>query len=127
MSKKRTKPMTQATSNERGQRIALVQIDCPPEIFDAPDAYILRRKRCPVAKLDAMKTSKTAEELYDHMADLIPQWHNIVDVETGELLPNPEEDPQVFGRIDAFEQLVWLSEKLQVKPSNPNGSGPART
>ena len=105
----------------------LVQIDCPPELFDAEDAYVMRRKRVPVYRVNAIKSATQDEQLYQDLAGVFPEWHGITDVETGEELPNPEDDPTVFSRLDLFEQLPWFGEMLQVKPKNPKKSIRNRT
>lgn len=100
------------------QHIKLVPIDCPPELFDTNDAYVMRRKRVAVWKLDAIKASKDPNEVYKIMSELIPEWYRVLDVDTEELLPDPRTDPSVFSRLDN-EQLVWMVKILQAKPDKP--------
>lgn len=99
------------------ERVKLVRVDCPPEIFDVEGAYILRRKRVAVWKLDAVIATKPGQEdqAYKLIAELVPQWHGVVDVDTGENLPNPEDDPSVMSKIDV-EQFLWLNEALRILP-----------
>lgn len=100
-------------ASERKQE--LIAVDAPEEIFDVNGATISRRRRVAIQAIDDMKASKTADELYQKLAELIPAWNGIVDVDTGEALPSPAEDPKVFGRLDT-EQLGWLSGKLLQTP-----------
>lgn len=109
---------TNVTSNERGQRVKLVRIDCPADIFDVEGAYIMRRKRVPVAMADQLLVIKNKAEGYPIIAALIPQWHGIIDVETGEALEDPENNVNVFDRLDVIEQIPWLFDALKVLPKN---------
>lgn len=105
--------------NERGQRVAMVTIACPADIFDVEGAYIQRRKRVPVWMVDELKGSKSAAAIYPLMAQIVPRWHGVADPVTGEALPDPQDDPTVFSKLDVFEQFPWLVERLQVNPKNP--------
>lgn len=93
---------------------ALLKVACPPEIFDVFDAYIMRRKRVAIWKLDRISQFQPGQEedMYGLFAELIPEWHNVLDVETGEPLPNLIEDPAGLTRLDT-EQLGWLSKMLR--------------
>lgn len=102
-------------NEEKTNSIALVEIPCPPELFETENAYIERRKRIPVWKIDDLKLSKSSQEMYTKVAPLIPRWVGVRDCETGELLPNPEEDPTVIGRLD-MEQQQWLGDTLRMLP-----------
>jgi len=104
-----------------------VRIDCPPELFDAEDAFVMRRKRVPVYRVNAIKSATQDDQLYKDLAVVFPKWQGITDVETGDELPNPEDDPTVFSRLDLFEQLPWFGDMLQVKPTNPKKSTRNRT
>lgn len=99
----------------------LVVIDAPEDIFDVEGATISRRKRIPLWRVDAMRRAATSEEVYEHMAAIIPEWQGIVDVETGEPLVNPCEDATVFSHLDSREQMAWLGEQIGSRP-DPNGS-----
>lgn len=102
------------------QRVKLVRFNCPPELFDTTGAYILRRKRVAVWKLDAIKASKDASaEVYPMMAELVPQWHGVLDVDTGQPLPHPGVDAAVLSHLDT-PQLTWIVKMLQASPdANP--------
>lgn len=121
---------TTYSTNEAGQRIALIRFDCPPDVFDlepGQEAYVMRRKRVPVWKVDAIKVEKNADALYQMMAEVVPEWTGVCDTDTGELLPMPKDDHMVFSRIDLFEQWLWIASLLQVKKKNPTKSGRGRT
>lgn len=96
-------------------KIALVTIPCPPDVFDVPDASIKRRKRIAVWRMDEIGRCKSTDELYPLLKEVIPEWTNVCDAETGEPLPNPKEDHTVFGKLDS-EQQRWLSDVLKVLP-----------
>lgn len=105
------------TKSKTADGIALIRIDCPPDVFDVDGAYIMRRKRVAVYKMDAMRNFKPGQEeqMYEIFADLIPQWNGIVDVETGEPLANLEDEPTGLTKLDN-EQLQWLTKMLQASP-----------
>lgn len=106
------------TTNGRDQKVKLVRIDCPPEIFDVDGAHIMRRKRVPVYLVDDIKGSQSSEETYALMAQLVPRWNGVIDVVTGEPLANPEDDHSVFSRLDVIEQIKWIIEVSQKNPKN---------
>ena len=68
-----------------------------------------------------MRQAESSDVVYECLASFFPEWDGIIDVETGEPLANPSEDPSVFGRIDRFEQLPWFAQQIQVRPA-PNGN-----
>ena len=111
--------------------IPLIRIDCPPDVFDTEGAYIMRRRRVSVARLDALddmarrrnKSEAEQAEMYQMMVAIIPQWHGVMDPDTGEALPDPEDDPTVFRRLDALEQLPWMSKAMRTAAGNLAGSG----
>lgn len=113
----------------------LVRIDCPHEIFDVDGAYILRLRRVTVARLDSLdelarrrnKTDEEQAEMYRMMADIIPGWEGVLHPDTGDPLPNPDDDPTVFKQLDALEQLPWISRAMRTNPGNPLRSGRAQT
>lgn len=102
-------------------QIKTITLEAPEEIFDVEGATIERRKRIPLWRVDAMRTAQSSEEVYEQMAAIFPAWNGIVDVETGEPLPNPEDDPSVFGRLDKMEQMPWLGVQIGTQP-DPNAS-----
>lgn len=89
----------------------LIAVPAPSEIFDVEGATISRRRRVAIQAIDEMQASKKTDELYKKLAEMVPAWKGIVDVDTGEELASPAEDPTVFGRLDT-EQLGWISGKL---------------
>lgn len=98
----------------------LIKIECPPDIFDVEDAYVMRRKRVPVYRVDQIRQAVQSEEAYDALAFIFPEWEGIVDVETGEPMPNPSDDPSVFGKLDRLEQLPWFAQQIQANKNDPN-------
>jgi hypothetical protein len=102
-----------------------VRIQLPPEIFDVEDASVEKRKRVPVAWVDEMLAAQTSGDVYEVMARVFPRWSGVLDVETEEPLPNPEEDPEVFARLDNSEQLPWFGEQLRGGQQG-NGTAPRR-
>jgi len=102
--------------------VKLIRIDAPADIFDVPDAYVMRRKRVPVALVDEMaelrrlNKADAKDNLYAIMAQVYPEWQGIVDVVTGEALPNPADDAAVFDRLDVIEQLPWLGQMMRANP-----------
>lgn len=95
--------------------VKLIEIPAPADIFDAEDVVIFRRKRITVARVDAVRSAQTSEDVYKNLAVIFPKWENVLDAETGEPLPNPEDDYLAFSRLDSIEQLPWFSEQM-----NPN-------
>lgn len=108
--------------------VALLKVPCPPDVFDVDDAYVMRRRRVAIWKLDAIAAYQPGqeEEMYATFAELIPEWHNVLDVETGEPLPNLRDEPAGLTRIDT-EQLAWLSKILRSTPSQLPDTAPKYT
>lgn len=104
----------------------LIKLKCPVEVFDSEEAYVYRRRRVAIDTIDNLGTDKKDDEIRRELALIIPKWEGIVDVETGEPLANPKDDPQVFARID-YDQLTWLRRCLMMSPRHPNVSGPDQT
>lgn len=99
-------------------KVKLVRFDCPPELFDTQGAYILRRKRIAVYKLDAIKAIKDeSEKVYPLLAELVPQWQGVLDVETGGELANPETNTDVLKHLDT-PQLTWIVKMLSADPGD---------
>jgi len=98
----------------------LVEVACPPDIFDVEGAAIWRRKRVPMWRLDAIKTAPNQAALFENLTALVPKWKGVLDVETGEALAHPQDDPNVFDKLDT-EQLGWIVEMLQVMPGKLAG------
>ena len=108
------------------QKIKYVTITLPEDVFDVEGATVVRRKRVSVAEVDRLRNlGKTVkdpkdaeEELYEGMAKIWPRWDGVVDVDSGELLPNPETNPFVFARLGITEQLPWfMGAGLKVRPN----------
>ncbi|MCL4867790.1 MAG: hypothetical protein KJ063_02380 [Anaerolineae bacterium] len=99
------------------QKIALITIPCPEEIFEAEGVTIRRRKRVAVWKMDALKAAKLPEDVYAIVAGLVPTWDGVCDVDTGEQLANPADDPSVLSKLDG-EQLTWIIQALNFKWSD---------
>lgn len=97
--------------------VALIRIECPEEVFDVEGAYIMRRKRVPVYVLDSIKAFKPGqeEEMYALFAKFVPHWDGVVDVETGEQLPDLADEPHGLTKLDN-EQLQWVVKMLQASP-----------
>lgn len=99
-------------------KVKLVRFDCPPELFDTQGAYIMRRKRIAVYKLDAIKDIRDeSDKVYPLLAELVPQWHGVLDVETGEELPSPEMDATLLAHLDT-PQLKWIVKTLSADPGD---------
>lgn len=100
--------------------IKYVTIPLPEEIWDVEGATVKRRKRISVARMDDLQDiaqeAQDPEALYSNLAELIPSWEGVLDVETGEPLPDPQDDPMVFSRVDITEQFPWLMELLKMTP-----------
>lgn len=113
------------------QTVACVIIECPEEPFDVrgegEGVSITRRKRIAIWRIDDLKSTREPAEMYRKLADLVPRWSNVRDVETGEPLPDPEGDPTVFTRL-SFDQLTWISQALKMSPGKlPKAPGAAPT
>jgi len=105
----------------------MVRIDLPAAVFDVEGAYVMRKKRIAIWRLDAIKECTTADEVYSLVAALIPTWYGVLDVDTDEPLGDPELDPKVFGHLDAQEQWPWLVGCLQASPKGQASRGPDQT
>lgn len=110
---------------KRVDGVALIQVPCPEDVFDVDGAYVMRRKRIAVWKLDAISALKKGEEdkMCQIYADLIPEWEGVLDVETGEPLANLADNPDGLLSLDS-EQLTWLSQLLRVSPSQLSSASP---
>lgn len=110
---------------KREDGIVLIQVACPEEVFDVGGAFVMRRKRIAVWKLDAIASLKKGEEekMCQIYADLIPEWEGVLDVETGEPLPNLADNPAGLLSLDS-EQLTWLSQLLRVSLSQLSSADP---
>lgn len=98
-----------------------IQIPLPEELFDAPDAVVRRRKRVSVAlvnKIRQLARGAAGESLWQALADVYPAWEGVCDVDTGEALPNPQEDPLAFIHLDYTEQVAWfIQDGLAYSPN----------
>lgn len=93
----------------------LITIQAPKGVFDVDGAVVYRKKRISVAMLDSLLRVESSEAGYQIFARMFPRWDGVIDVDTGGVLPHPEDDPSVFGRIDAIEQLAWFAEQAKAK------------
>ena len=80
-------------------------------------AFILRRKRVPVHLMDSIRSATNEADVFNKVAQIVPEWSGVLDVETGEPLPNPSDDPDVFKQLDLIEQLPWIREQLSTRPN----------
>lgn len=89
-----------------------VQIDLPVDIFEQPKAQATRlsplrmRHVRRIAELQQQKTTSSFDELCKELATVWPEW-TVKDPETGNPLPNPKEDSQVFMEL-GVEQFQWF-------------------
>lgn len=97
----------------KGTTPTTIAIPLPADIFDTEGGVIYRAKRISAARIDALRMSSNSVELYENLAVIYPRWEGVTSAETGEPLPNPEDDPTVFNHLDALEQLPWISEQLR--------------
>lgn len=95
----------------------LIGIEAPGAIFDVSDGLVFRLRRVPVALVDEFAGADSGEAACAVLARIFPRWKQILDVQTGEPLPNPSEDPSVFMRVDAVEQLPWFGEQIRARPN----------
>lgn len=110
------------------QKIKYIDIPLPEEVFDVNGAFIIRRKRIPTYRVDALFQIRQSDDpdktqkLYAAVAEFFPRWQGVVDCETGETLPNPEDDPTVFSRLDVTEQWPWIMNTgLTYSPNSRKG------
>lgn len=88
-----------------------IEIPLPKEIFDAPGATVRRRKRVSVRLVNHIRQiarTPGAAGLWDALAEVYPAWDGVCDVDTGEALPHPADNPLVFLQLDYTEQVAWL-------------------
>lgn len=69
-----------------------------------------------------MSAQERSNQMYQLIANIMPEWHNITNVETGDILPHPKDDPTVI-RFLSQQQLVWLGEVIK---DRPNSTGPRK-
>ena len=93
---------------------------CPPDIF-GPDTYVVRKRFMKVKAVRKIQAAITETEVFKVMADYIVEW-NLDDVETGEPLAQPYQNPEVLDEVDILEQFPWILETLFLNPpSFPKG------
>ena len=100
------------------------RLDCPPDMF-GEDKFVTRKRRIKtkvVRQMEAaVKTRMDFGELYELMARYTIEW-NLDDIDSGEPLPQPYENPEVFDELDSGEQLPWLVNTVFLNPPNfPRG------
>lgn len=108
------------TAKKKKSGPVLVRVDLPPEIFDVEGAFVMRRKRIPVEKIDQMRAAKESAQIYGHMAYFMPKWSGLVDCEGDPIEKQPEENPGIFGTLDVTEQFPYLVELVK-SSFKPNG------
>ena len=89
---------------------------CPPEIF-GEGKYILRKRFMKVKAVRAIQSAISEKQVFDLLAQYIVEW-NLDDVETGEPLTQPHQNPDAFDDLDILEQFPWLLETLFINPPN---------
>lgn len=98
-----------------------VTIKLPEEIF-GPDATAERRsplrvrhvRRIGVLQQD--RSPETFDLLSDELAQVWPAW-NILDPETGEPLPQPQDDPAVFMELEVDQFQYFGGKGLTERPT----------
>ena len=93
---------------------------CPPDAFGT-EKYILRKRFMKVKAVRQIQGATDEQEVFKLLAEYIVEW-NLDDVETGEPLAQPYQNPAVFDEIDLLEQFPWILETLFLNPPNfPKG------
>ena len=92
------------------------RFECPADIF-GPGKYVVRKRYMKEKVARHIRQTADDEEVYAILAEYIVEW-NLDDPDTGEPLPQPYQNPEVFGELDVLEQLPWLLETLFARPPN---------
>jgi len=93
---------------------------CLEDVFGA-GKYILRKRFMKVKAVRKIQNAVTEDEVFKLLAQYVVEW-NLDDVETGEPLAQPYQNPEVFDEIDILEQFPWVLETLfHNPPSFPKG------
>ncbi len=94
--------------------------ECPEDIFGA-GKYIRRKRFMKVKVVRKIQSAVTESEVFETLAQYIVEW-NLDDVETGEPLAQPYQNPEVFDELDILEQFPWILDTLFLNPpSFPKG------
>ena len=96
------------------------RFDCPEDVFGA-DKHILRKRFMKVKVVRKIQNAVTETEVFKVLAQYVVEW-NLDDVETGEPLAQPYDNPEVFDELDILEQFPWILDTLFLNPpSFPKG------
>jgi len=96
------------------------RFDCPEEVF-GPGKHILRKRFMKVKVVRKIQNAVTEKQVFEILAKYVVEW-NLDDVETGEPLAQPYDNPEVFDELDILEQFPWILETLFLNPpSFPKG------
>jgi len=97
------------------------RVECPAPIF-GPDKYLIRKRHIKTRSIrkleDSIKVNQDFDECYGILARYTLEW-NIDDCETGEPLPQPHNNPDVFDDLDTGEQFAWLMNEVYLSPNFP--------
>jgi len=77
----------------------------------------LRKRFMKVRVVRAIKSATDEKQVFDILAQYIVAW-NLDDVETGDPLPQPYQNPEVFDDLDILEQFPWILDTLFLNPPN---------
>ena len=104
---------------EEKRELPTRRFNCPADLF-GPGKFIDRRRfiktRNITALENAIKVDQDLQKAHGIMARYIAEW-NLDDCETGEPLPQPGENPDVFNDVDTGEQLVWIVNEVFLSPN----------
>lgn len=100
------------------------KFDCPEELF-GEGKFIVRRRRIKTRVIRQMeaeiKPPLNFVELYGLLSQYTVEW-NLDDVDSGEPLPQPHGNTDVFDELDFAEQLIWIINTVFLNPPNfPKG------
>ena len=90
------------------------RFDCPEDVFSA-GKYICRKRFMKVKMVRKIQGAVTESEVFKLLAQYVVEW-NLDDVETGEPLAQPYQNPEVFDELDILEQFPWILETLFLNP-----------
>jgi len=90
------------------------RFDCPEDIF-GKSKHILRKRFMKVKTVRSIQHAATEKEVFEVLAQYVIEW-NLDDVETGEPLAQPYQNPDVFDEVDILEQFPWILETLFLNP-----------
>ncbi len=104
-------------AKQQAESSNLKRFEAPEHIF-GPGKWVMRRRKIKLKVQEEIRNwpEDDVDGFFAFLARLIPQW-NLDDCETGEPLPNPEDDPSVFGELDIEEELPWVMGLLNPSPA----------